>query len=125
MRGLLNAVFDWTSFFIKSTYGKDVDLKTIMDNQNDARYSGAWAISNALNWVTNGVLILFGLVGLAGVIYSIYLGIQLARAEDQSKRDDAKKHLTTVIIALGVTLLLVVFFLHLLPAIISAFKAIG
>ena len=121
MKGLLSgATFDWKTFFIQTVYGASANIETMKDSD-----PGAWAVYNALKWVTNGVWILFGLVGLAGVIYSIYLGIQLARAEDQSKRDDAKKHLTTVIIALGVTLLLVVFFLHLLPAIISAFKAIG
>ena len=107
MRGLLNAEWTWQDFFTK-----------IVGEANGA-------VATACTWVTNIVWILFGVVGLAGVIYAIYLGIQLARAEDQSKRDDAKKHMITVIIALGVTLVLVVFFLHLLPAIISAFQTIG
>lgn len=57
----------------------------------------------------------------AGAIYAIVLGINLARAEDQSKRDEAKKRLITVIIAVAVTILLVVFFNELLPMIIEAF----
>ena len=113
MLKLLNTPFSWTGFFSE------------MLGNSEAGTAGNEAVTKALDWVTNGVWILFGLVGLAGVIYSIYLGIQLARAEDQSKRDDAKKHLTTVIIALGVTLLLVVFFLHLLPAIVYAFSNVG
>ncbi len=65
--------------------------------------------------------IIMGLVGAAGAIYAIYLGIQLARAEDQSKRDEAKKHLITVLIAVAVTVVLVLFFNLLLPEIVKAF----
>lgn len=57
----------------------------------------------------------------AGAVYAIILGINLARAEDQSKRDEAKKRLITTIIAVAVTILLVVFFNELLPLIIDAF----
>ncbi len=104
MKGLLNAVWSWSEFF--------------------GSYAGnaSEAVTQACQWITAGVWIVFGLAGLAGVIYSIYLGVQLARADDQSKRDDAKKHLVTVIIAIAVTLVLVLFFLHILPAIISAFS---
>ena len=38
--------------------------------------------------------IIMGIVGAAGAIYAIYLGIQLARADEQSKRDDAKNTLS-------------------------------
>ena len=57
----------------------------------------------------------------AGAIYAVVLGINLARADDQSKRDEAKKRLITVIIAVAVTILLVVFFNELLPLIINEF----
>ena len=65
--------------------------------------------------------IIMGIVGAAGAIYAIYLGIQLARADEQSKRDDAKKHLITVLIAVAVTIVLVLFFNLLLPMIVDAF----
>lgn len=111
MKGLLNAsVWTWEAFFsamFKTTSG---------DTSTAANY----AVANTLKWVTNGIWIVIGVVGLAGVAYAIWLGIQLARADDQGKRDDAKKHLITVIIALAVTLVLVLFFLHILPAIIFA-----
>ncbi len=64
---------------------------------------------------------IMAVVGAAGSIYAIVLGINLARAEDQSKRDEAKKRLITTIIAVAVTILLVVFFNELLPMIIKAF----
>lgn len=57
----------------------------------------------------------------AGAVYAIILGINLARAEDQSKRDEAKKRLITTIIAVAVTILLIIFFNELLPLIIQQF----
>lgn len=60
-------------------------------------------------------------VGAAGVIYSVVLGVQLAKAEDQSKRDEAKKRLVTTIITV-VTLVLIIFFNELLPLIIQAIQ---
>ncbi len=93
-------------------------FKKVFGDGSDA-YNAA---SSVITTVETVLWILVGIVGLAGVVYAIYLGIQLARAEDQSKRDEAKKHLITVLIALVVTLVLIVFFLYLLPLILSAFK---
>ena len=62
--------------------------------------------------------ILMGLVGAAGAVYAIYLGVMLAKAEDQSKRDEARKHLITVLIAVACTVVLVLFFNLLLPEIV-------
>jgi formate hydrogenlyase subunit 3/multisubunit Na+/H+ antiporter MnhD subunit len=76
----------------------------------------------AMNIVSYVLWIALAAVGVAGIIYSIYLGVKLAAAEDQGKRDEAKKHLITVIIAIVVTLVLVVFFNTLLPMILDAFR---
>ena len=65
--------------------------------------------------------IVLGIVGAAGTIYAIYLGIQLGRADEQSKRDEAKKHLITVLIAVAVTVVLILFFNEILPLIVKAF----
>ena len=80
----------------------------------------AW-LGKIFETVSIVMYVIMGLVGAAGAIYAIYLGIQLARAEDQSKRDDAKKHLITVFIAVAVTIVLVLFFNLLLPEIVKAF----
>ncbi len=85
-------------------------------------YSWMGQIFDAVSIV---LYIIMGLVGAAGAIYAIYLGIQLARAEDQSKRDEAKKHLITVLIAVAVTIVLVLFFNLLLPEIVKAFIGDG
>ena len=80
------------------------------------------------NWLPSLFTVLYPLlyaimavVGAAGAVYAIVLGINLARAEDQSKRDEAKKRLITTIIAVAVTILLIVFFNELLPMIVESF----
>ncbi len=65
---------------------------------------------------------IMAIVGAAGAVYAIVLGVNLAKAEDQSKRDEAKKRLVTVLIAVGVTIALVLFFNLLFPYIIAAFN---
>ena len=82
-----------------------------------------------LSWVGNLFQYLYpilyailAVVGAAGVIYSVVLDINLAKAEDQSKRDEAKKRMVTTIIAVAVTLVLIIFFNELLPLIIGALK---
>ena len=81
-----------------------------------------------LGWLVNLFNVLYPLLyaimavtAAAGAVYAIVLGINLARAEDQSKRDEAKKRLITTIIAVAVTILLIVFFNELLPLIIQQF----
>ena len=64
---------------------------------------------------------IMAITAAAGAVYAIVLGVNLARAEDQSKRDEAKKRLITTIIAVAVTILLVVFFNELLPMILESF----
>ncbi len=83
--------------------------------------AGNEILVNAFNYISIALWVILGIVGAIGAIYAIYLGIQLARAEDQSKRDDAKKHLITVFIAIGVTVLLIIIFNVALPAILGAF----
>lgn len=78
-------------------------------------------MGDIFNTISIVLYIIMGIVGAAGAIYAIYLGIQLARADEQSKRDDAKKHLITVLIAVAVTIVLVLFFNLLLPMIVDAF----
>lgn len=107
MRSLLNVVWDWASYI--NEYVPDSDgTKEILTQVFD--------IISLVLWIVLAV------VGAVGAIYAIFLGIKLARAEEQGKRDDAKKHLITVCIAIGVTLALILVFNTFMPALISAFQ---
>ena len=63
---------------------------------------------------------IMAVVGAAGAVYAIVLGVNLAKAEDQSKRDEAKKRIITTIISIAVVVALVIFFNELLPLIVRA-----
>ena len=87
--------------------------------------TGEYAVSSVLGSVFQILSIVLwvvlGITGAVGAIYAIYLGVKLARADEQGKRDEAKKHLITVLIAVAVTIVLVLFFNLLLPMIVDAF----
>ena len=100
----------WSAFF------KNLNLSTTGDN------GGIYTVLNDVFNILSIVLwVVLGLVGAIGAIYAIYLGVKLARADEQGKRDEAKKHLITVAIAVGVTIVLILFFNTFLPMILSAF----
>lgn len=99
------------------------DLFTKPSNYNSSAEGALnydW-INSIFQGISIALWIIMGLVGAAGAIYAIYLGVQLARADEQGKRDDAKKHLITVVIAVAVAVVLVLFFNLLLPVIVQAF----
>ncbi|MBE7073637.1 MAG: hypothetical protein E7379_00890 [Clostridiales bacterium] len=110
MKSLLNLTFSWDGYF-GVVFGTGSE--------------GAKAAQEAVKIISTALWIVIGIVGLAAVIYGVYLGINLARATEQGKRDEAKKHLITVIISVVVTLVLVIFFLYLLPGILSAFHSVN
>lgn len=107
MMSLLNAVvWTWNDFFSSTNFGETGSREVLQE---------VFSIISIVLWVAMGI------VGAVGAVYAIYLGFQLARADEQGKRDDAKKHLITVVIAIGVTIALVLVFNTFLPALISAF----
>ena len=98
----------WSKFFTNlglSTTGDNGDIYQVLND--------VFNILSIVLWVV------LGLVGAIGAIYAIYLGVKLARADEQGKRDEAKKHLITVAIAVGVTVVLILFFNTFLPMILS------
>ena len=90
--------------------------------ENDSKFN--W-LNQLYKYLGPVLWAIMAIVGAAGAIYAIILGVNLARAEDQSKRDEAKKRLVTTLIAVGVTIALVIFFNTLLPMIIDAFAGDG
>ncbi len=99
-----NLLGKFGSKLLKYTFSKD--------------YSWLNELFNALNPILYAIM---AVVGAAGAIYAIILGVNLAKAEDTSKRDEAKKHLITVLVSVAVTIALIIFFNELLPQIIGAF----
>lgn len=104
---MMNVVTSWSQY-INQYLPESSDSKEVLEK--------VFNIVSIVLWVV------LGIVGTVGAVYAIYLGVQLARADEQGKRDDAKKHLITVCIAIGVTLALILVFNTFLPMLISAFK---
>ena len=113
MYSLLGVASSWSQFF-----------NNLKDDLGD--YSGTYDVLNSVFNILSIVLwVVLGIVGAVGAIYAIYLGVKLARADEQGKRDEAKKHLITVAIAVGVTVVLILFFNTFLPMILDAFNIGG
>ncbi|MBQ7452675.1 MAG: hypothetical protein IJS68_00170 [Clostridia bacterium] len=83
MRDLMSLLADKTSDVVKTAYNAFL------------------SVVNTLFPIVLGVLIVFG------IIYSIILGIQYAKAEDAEKRDAAKKHLVGAIVGIVIAAALV------------------
>ena len=105
MYSLLNAA-SWTEF---------------IENMSGLETSQRELLGQVFNIISIVLWVVLAIVGAIGSIYAIYLGVQLARADEQGKRDDAKKHLITTVIAVGVTVALILVFNIFLPMILDAF----
>ncbi len=74
---------------------------------NDSATNWAIDVADILNKLITPALII---LAAAGAVYSIILGVKMATAEDQGKRDEARKSLINIIIALVVVLVLIAIF---------------
>ena len=82
-------------------------------------------VTRALDETTRIIMIILnaflGLLGLAAALFFVWVGFKLAKAEDESKRKEAKKQMLFAIVAIiGVVVLIVLWNLVIVPAINSA-----
>ena len=75
-------------------------------------------IVNAINTLLWPLLII---VGAAGSIYAIIIGVNMARADSAEKREESKKRLINVIVGIAVTVALILFFKLFISTILPAF----
>lgn len=75
-------------------------------------------IVEAINSVLYPLLIV---VGAAGMIYAIIIGVNMARADSTEKREEAKKRLINVIVGLAIIIGLILFFKLFIEVILPAF----
>ncbi|MCL2770788.1 MAG: pilin [Firmicutes bacterium] len=62
-----------------------------------------------LTQVVNSItLILMIAVGMGGTVYAVILGVNLARAEDAERREEAKKRLIWALVGIGAIFVLIV-----------------
>ena len=79
-----------------------------------------WVIDvvDAVSYVLIPLLIV---VGAAGTIYAVVLGVNMARADSTEKREEAKKRLINVIVGLAIMIGLILFFILFIKLIVPGF----
>lgn len=77
------------------------------ETELNEQFSWVEKIVEAIDAVLWPILIV---VSAAGTIYSIVLGVNMARADSAEKREEAKKRLVNVIVGLVVIVALILFF---------------
>ena len=108
MNSMLNLASTWTQYL--------TDLK----NHNPQSLPTDW-IQPLMEVLSTVLWIVLAVVGAAGAIYAVYVGIKMARADSAEAREENKKRLINIIVAIVVTIALIVFFNIFLPMILSAF----
>ena len=105
-----------------------VNMTTLMMSRGmlaeEYQWEGKWEwvgkIINAVNILLYPLLVI---VGAAGMIYAIVIGVQMARADSTEKREEAKKRLINVIVGLAIIIGLILFFKLFIEVILPAFVA--
>ena len=88
------------------------------DWQKDPQWGWIKTLQGAVQMVLVPILIV---IGAAGALYAIVLGVNMARADSTEKREEGKKRLVALVIGIAVMIVLILFFLLLFPVIINAF----
>lgn len=93
--------------FLVNLANRILSVGTLLEGTDDGATSWAKSVADILNKLITPALII---LAAAGAVYSIILGVKMATAEDQGKRDEARKSLINIIIALVVVLVLIAVF---------------
>ena len=75
-------------------------------------------VVNAIDTLLYPLLVI---VGAAGMIYAIVLGVNMARADSTEKREEAKKRLINVVVGLAIIIALILFFKLFINTILPLF----
>ncbi len=83
------------------------------------RETWGWVIDVA-NTIFDVLWPLLIVVGAAGAIWAVVLGVNMARADSTEKREEAKKRLLNVVIGLAIIIGLILFFILFITVIMPA-----
>ena len=100
------------------TFGSWQDVINYINKSGNGDWS--W-LSSILGPLSTVLWVLLVLVGAAGSIYAIYVGVKMARAGSAELRDENKKRLINIIVTVVIVIVLILFFNTLLPLILGAF----
>lgn len=78
------------------------------------QFTGNWEfVNDILNAIDTILPIILIVVGSAGTIYAVVVGVNMARADSTEKREEAKKRLINVLVGIAITIGLILFLMLL------------
>ena len=103
-----------------------VNMTTMMMGRGallaEYKWEEPWTwVGNVINAINTLLYPLLVIVGAAGMIYAVVIGVQMARADSTEKREEAKKRLINVIVGLAIIIALILFFKLFIDVILPAF----
>lgn len=107
--------------FLNALLGKVDGINSWTDVANKAGPQFAAWVPQLLEVLSTVLWVLLALVGAAGGIYALYVGIKMARADSAEARDENKKRLINIIVSIVVVIVLILFFNLFLPMVLNAF----
>ncbi len=111
LHSLMNVAFTWQELF---------------DPEKGALNGGQWGwVATLMSVLTTVLWVVLALVGAAGGIYAVFVGIKMARADSAEQREENKKRLVNIVVSVVVVIALIVFFNVFLPAIVDAFMGLS
>ena len=89
-------------------------------SEDDLPTTWKW-VATVANTIFDILWPLLIIVGAAGAIWAVVLGVNMARADSTEKREEAKKRLLSLVIGLAITIGLILFFILFIQVILPAF----
>ena len=99
-------------------FGKLLSWQDDLSNLDGGKWKWVVDIVNAIDTLLYPLLIV---VGAAGTIYAVVIGVNMARADSTEKREEAKKRLINVIVGIVIIIALILFFKLFISVILPAF----
>ena len=85
-----------------------MSVATLLSNYAKDWEGTNWAwLGSILDFINGALPYILIAVGTFGVIYAVVLGVNMAKAEDAGKREEAKKRIINFVIAIVVTIALI------------------
>ena len=77
-------------------------------------------LAQLLDILSQGLWVALAIVGAAGAIYAVYVGVKMARADSAEGREENKKRLVNIIVSIVVVIVLIIVFNVFVPMILDA-----
>ena len=97
---------------------------TWKDIAESADWARGW-VGTLLNTLSQVLWVALALVGTAGAIYAVYVGVKMARADSAEAREENKKRLINIIVSIVVVIVLIITFNLFVPMIIGSIQGLN